>query len=73
MSALLNTHNPQDTQAEPAFEINGICLLFSGHLAPGLPIISFITVSVAANVFPDRKSTRLNSSHTDISRMPSSA
>ena len=24
-------------------------------------------------VFPDRKSTRLNSSHTDISRMPSSA
>ena len=23
--------------------------------------------------FPDRKSTRLNSSHTDISRMPSSA
>ena len=24
-------------------------------------------------LFPDRKSTRLNSSHTDISRMPSSA
>ena len=25
------------------------------------------------NLTPDRKSTRLNSSHTDISRMPSSA
>ena len=25
------------------------------------------------NLKPDRKSTRLNSSHTDISRMPSSA
>ena len=25
------------------------------------------------NIFGDRKSTRLNSSHTDISRMPSSA
>ena len=26
-----------------------------------------------ADLFQDRKSTRLNSSHTDISRMPSSA
>ena len=30
-------------------------------------------VVVATNVGTDRKSTRLNSSHTDISRMPSSA
>ena len=28
---------------------------------------------VLVEVFRDRKSTRLNSSHTDISRMPSSA
>ena len=28
---------------------------------------------MAAEAFQDRKSTRLNSSHTDISRMPSSA
>ena len=28
---------------------------------------------VKASAIPDRKSTRLNSSHTDISRMPSSA
>ena len=27
----------------------------------------------ALDISPDRKSTRLNSSHTDISRMPSSA
>ena len=26
-----------------------------------------------SSIIPDRKSTRLNSSHTDISRMPSSA
>ena len=29
--------------------------------------------SVSEELFKDRKSTRLNSSHTDISRMPSSA
>ena len=29
--------------------------------------------SLMCSVPPDRKSTRLNSSHTDISRMPSSA
>ena len=30
-------------------------------------------INVAENLLLDRKSTRLNSSHTDISRMPSSA
>ena len=52
MSALLNTHNPHDTQAEPLVEIKGIFLAFSGHLAPGLPVNSFIVFSVSANVFP---------------------
>ena len=33
--------------------------------------INFIFIN--GSTFPDRKSTRLNSSHTDISRMPSSA
>ena len=35
----------------------------------------FLIIAYAASVvsFKDRKSTRLNSSHTDISRMPSSA
>ena len=32
-----------------------------------------MTVAIPATVMVDRKSTRLNSSHTDISRMPSSA
>ena len=33
--------------------------------------ISFISITIKTGT--DRKSTRLNSSHTDISRMPSSA
>ena len=41
------------------------------------PVLSAVTVATEEvrlqAVFRDRKSTRLNSSHTDISRMPSSA
>ena len=37
------------------------------------PIILVMLLVGALLVFADRKSTRLNSSHTDISRMPSSA
>jgi hypothetical protein len=51
-SAFPNTHKPHDTQAEPLAEISGMLLLFSGHLAPGLPINSFIVFSVTAKVFP---------------------
>jgi hypothetical protein len=40
MSLLEYTHNEQETQALPAVEISGICLLFSGHLAAGRPVIS---------------------------------
>ena len=38
-------------------------------------VAGFLDPKVAHEIFdnPDRKSTRLNSSHTDISRMPSSA
>ena len=32
-----------------------------------------LTITNKQNIIKDRKSTRLNSSHTDISRMPSSA
>ena len=39
-----------------------------GHHAPIRYVKDFVTIEVL-----DRKSTRLNSSHTDISRMPSSA
>ena len=35
--------------------------------------VSQARLDVASKGLPDRKSTRLNSSHTDISRMPSSA
>ncbi len=43
MSALEYTHNEQETQAEPFALISGICLLFSGHLAAGLPISAFMS------------------------------
>ena len=44
-----------------------LCLLLK---SVGLPAIAYAS---AAEFLSDRKSTRLNSSHTDISRMPSSA
>ena len=37
------------------------------------PMLDRLSAIVADKVTEDRKSTRLNSSHTDISRMPSSA
>jgi hypothetical protein len=43
MSLLEYTHNPQETQAEPALEISGMAFKFSGHLAPGLLNNSFIS------------------------------
>ena len=45
-------------------------------LCPGdvtLPVLETVVCVLAQEVIVDRKSTRLNSSHTDISRMPSSA
>ena len=43
--------------------------------ATGAFVCNLVTAELAAamNASRDRKSTRLNSSHTDISRMPSSA
>ena len=41
--------------------------------SPGLPLNIRITPITVRITRPDRKSTRLNSSHTDSSRMPSSA
>ena len=61
-----------------------ICVfLFTGQAQAGaleekklvdgsLAILQDFMTAEDANI-PDRKSTRLNSSHTDISRMPSSA
>jgi hypothetical protein len=48
--ALLSIHKPHDTHAEPLAEISGIAFLFSGHLAPTLPIISFISDCPIAKV-----------------------
>ena len=43
ISLLEYTHNPQDTQALPAFEMRGMDFRFSGHLAPGRLNNSFIS------------------------------
>ena len=45
--------------------INGFFLVLS--------IIGYALIGMFCRTTRDRKSTRLNSSHTDISRMPSSA
>ena len=42
-------------------------------LASRLPNLASVDMDVTVELGRDRKSTRLNSSHTDISRMPSSA
>jgi hypothetical protein len=51
ISLLEYTHNPQDTQALPAFEIRGIDFKFSGHLAPGRLNNSFISDCPIAKFF----------------------
>ena len=50
------------------------CYIMSLFISPGAfdrEVLNGRTVVIANSL--DRKSTRLNSSHTDISRMPSSA
>ena len=61
--------------------VNAHAGLVEGHpyldfVAPGLLAMTTMQVGSGESMWPilgDRKSTRLNSSHTDISRMPSSA
>ena len=48
--------------------INGDMSIVGGSIENGYP-----SNIIATSEYLDRKSTRLNSSHTDISRMPSSA
>ena len=43
------------------------------EVAAGRPVVGYLGYDHAAVLEPDRKSTRLNSSHTEQSRMPSSA
>jgi hypothetical protein len=43
ISAFEYTHKEQETQALPFVEISGMAFLFSGHFAPTLPIIAFMS------------------------------
>ena len=54
---------------------NGETLWSIASMASGNQNVQSVVDQIAAanNLTSDRKSTRLNSSHTDISRMPSSA
>ena len=49
-----------------------VTFIFTQHKRE-TPVVLFVYPEFSVNLFIDRKSTRLNSSHTDISRMPSSA
>ena len=56
---------------QPGAEINGVVVarVLEVHPHPDADKLRLVDVEYGV----DRKSTRLNSSHTDISRMPSSA
>ena len=78
----INWTNPAKRALAKKFDHAGIYLMIAGTFTPvaalGLSTKSATTLlitiwSVCLVGIADRKSTRLNSSHTDISRMPSSA
>ena len=56
-------------QYAPAFGDNDV----DGEVLPALTSDDLISIGVTSVGHRDRKSTRLNSSHEDLSRMPSSA
>ena len=62
----MNESSQAVTKASGAVTLWGVLTIILGVFAMGSPLITGLALA-------DRKSTRLNSSHTDISRMPSSA
>ena len=58
------------------FQLLGLVRLLPGQIQVGAAKVAVscgLRIDWAAQVEQDRKSTRLNSSHDDVSRMPSSA
>ena len=55
------------------FLVIGLTVFMSAVVARAIRLGEVASVNVPVTALIDRKSTRLNSSHTDISRMPSSA
>ena len=80
-SALQASHQPEFSTAgffelpnsgREVFSMNPAWRFYKGSVA-GAEAISFDDTEWAVVSLPDRKSTRLNSSHRHTSRMPSSA
>jgi sulfur-oxidizing protein SoxB len=71
---VLLSHNGMDVDLKLASRVSGLDAIFGGHTHDGVPVaVSVANPGGRTLVTKDRKSTRLNSSHRYISRMPSSA
>ena len=80
MSALTSVHGEAAPSQEQSITLGiiGCGSMMSGHVKGLVERRAAVSFAKLCDVDPqqmasDRKSTRLNSSHTDISRMPSSA
>ena len=62
-----------NTALQEDVDVLGVSMLSGGQYAILVRIMQLLKEQNAQDIAVDRKSTRLNSSHTDISRMPSSA
>ena len=73
MGALSSKYNDTPLKASRAYDADRDGFVISG--GGGVLVLEELEHAKArgAKIYADRKSTRLNSSHTDISRMPSSA
>ena len=74
LAGLVGLSASQCSRRRSALEETGIIRSYHAHLSPealGLNLLAFVQIRFSSH--RDRKSTRLNSSHEWISRMPSSA
>ena len=65
--------DPTSAPARASVKLARRYLFTDDAIADAMQLVTTLTQAGHADRVRDRKSTRLNSSHTDISRMPSSA